>query len=134
MDDDEDDDTLLGKWTLGASPRESPSVHSGEDTPTPAPWRDDDDGALPMRQIPLGPRVPDLAAIDRTAWRRVLTQIPEALRTKAALHPYLDADRRAEAFELALALPPSPTDGLARRCTRAPASRCRGSGGRAGGR
>ena len=69
----------------------------------PPLWRDERDGRMPFRQVPLGPRVPDLARIDRASWAAVLEHLDRPMRTVAALQV-----RDPAALELARRLPPPP--------------------------
>lgn len=90
-----------------ASDRQTDVWTSSED-PSKKLWRGAEDGPMPMRPLMFRPPVPDLRRIEESRWREVLGALPKSPRIDAALTPGLG--RPSEALDLALSLPPAPSE------------------------
>ena len=86
--------------------RARPEAETAEPWPAEPPlWRDERDGRMPLRQVPLGPRVPDLERIDRASWPAALEHLDRPMRTVTALQI-----RDPAVLEFVRALPPPPAE------------------------
>ncbi len=101
------DEGVFAKPLASASEGVALASDSAAEPPTPSGWRDEArDGPMPMRGVPLKRPVPDLGRIDRSRWREILGSIPRSERVDAAASP----GAGLEALELALSLPPAPSE------------------------